>query len=306
MPSIKTALSIKNATKVLGVATLTGLAVGLAAPAAHASPIPPKASSVLFGTWVNTNAGSNSVKQVVVSPARIGNVTVDAFGACVPTYCEWGKVPAIVYGANVSSTTGAIFQTNQRFLSGGKEWSRTALLGQVVKTSVGLRLHLRELTVFEDGSGRKNYEVDETFKLGKGQAPATAGSSVGTYPLGNRPALNAGALGNWVNASPTGGLAKLTIGGPAASPTVHAFGQCSPTACDWGTVRTITYGTSISSTVGSKLLAPYRFSFKKTQLAITYHRSPKGVQTLTVTSYNEFTDGSGRSNYAKTDTLVRP
>jgi hypothetical protein len=306
MLSIRKMPSIRNATKVLGVATLAGLTVGLAAPAAQAAPVPPKASNVLFGTWVNTNASSNSVKQVVIAPTRIGNVTVDAFGACVPTYCEWGKVPAIVYGANVSSPTGATFQTNQRFLSGGKEWSRTALLGQVVKTSVGLRLKLRELTVFEDGSGRKNYEVDETFKLGEGQKPATSGNSVGSYPLGNRPALIAGALGNWVNPSATGGLAKLTIGGPAASPVIHAFGQCSPTPCDWGTVRGITYGASISSTLGNNVLAPYRFSFKKSQLAITYHRSAKGIQTLTVTSYNEFTDASGRSNYAKTETLVRP
>jgi hypothetical protein len=87
---------------------------------------------------------------------------------------------------------------------------------------------------------------------------------------------------------------------------VHAFGVCSPTPCDWGKVRTVTFGSSISSAVGNNSLAPYVFGFKKTQLAITYHRSAKGVQTLTVRSYNEFTDGSGRSNYAKTETLVRP
>src|SRR5205814_2276785 len=107
-----TMLKIKHVTKALGVATLAGLAVGLAAPAAQASPVPPKAASIMFGTWVNTNPSSNSVKQVVVTPTEIGNVTVDAFGACSPTYCEWGKVPAIVYGPSVSATSGAAFQTN--------------------------------------------------------------------------------------------------------------------------------------------------------------------------------------------------
>lgn len=299
-------LSIKHVTKALGLATLAALTAGLVAPAAHATPVPPNASSALLGTWVNTNPSSNSVKQVVISPSRLGNVIVDAFGACSPSFCEWGKVPAIVYGANVSSSTGATFQTNQKFLSGASEWSRTTLLGRVVKTRDGLRLKLRELTVFEDGSGRKNYEVDETFKLGEGQSPAITGNSVPDYRLGDRPALDAGALGLWVNPSATGGLAKVAIGGTAATPVVHAFGQCSPTPCDWGKVRGITYGASISAKVGTNVLAPYKFSFKNAQLAITYHHPVKGADTLTVTSYNEFTDSSGRSNYAKTEVLVRP
>lgn len=299
-------LKVKHITKALGVATLAGLAVGLAAPAAQASPVPPKAASIMFGTWVNTNPSSNSVKQVVVSPTEIGNVTVDAFGACSPTYCEWGKVPAIVYGPSVSATSGAAFQTNQRFITGSTEWSRTTLLGQVVRTDAGPRLQLREMTIFEDGSGRKNYSRDEVFKLGKGQAPALIGHSVNTYRLGQRPLLNAAAFGNWVNPAATGSLAKLTIGGTSAAPVVHGYGQCSPTPCDWGTVRSTTYGTSISSTVGNNSLAAYAFGFKKTQLAITFHRSATGRQLLTVRSYNEFTDASGRSNYVKTETLVRP
>jgi len=299
-------LNIKNITKALGVATLAALTAGLMAPAAHATPVPPNASAALLGTWINTNPSSNSVKQVVISPSRLGNVIVDAFGACSPSYCEWGRVPAIVYGTTVSSTTGATFQTNQRFLDGNSEWSRTTLLGSLVRTRDGAQLKLRELTVFEDGSGRKNYEVDETFKLGKGQAPAITGHSVSSYRLGDRPALNAGALGLWVNPSATGGLAKVFVGGTAAAPLVHAFGQCSPTPCDWGRVRGITYGPSISATVANNVLAPYTFGFKKAQLAITYHHPLKGEDTLTVTSYNEFTDGSGRSNYAKTEVLVRP
>ena len=297
-------LNIKIVTKALGVATLAALTAGLMAPAAHATPVPPNASTALLGTWINTNPSSNSVKQVVISPSRIGNVIVDAFGACSPTYCEWGKVPAIVYGTTVSSTTGATFQTNQRFLDGKDEWSRTTLLGGLVRTREGLRLKLRELTVFEDGSGRKNYEVDETFKLGKGQAPAITGHSVSTYRLGNRPALDM----PWVSrpAPPATTRPARETTRPAAAPVVHAFCQCSPTPCDWGRVRGITYGPSISATVGTKVLAPYTFGFKKAQLAITYNHPLKGVDTLTVTSYNEFTDGSGRSNYAKTEVLVRP
>jgi hypothetical protein len=293
-------------TKLVGVATMAALAVGFAAAPAQASPVPPTASPALYGTWVNVNGASNSVKQIVVSPTRIGNVAVDAFGACTPTLCEWGRVPAIVYGANVSSTSGATFQANQRFLSNGVEWSRTTLLGHVVRTSVGLRLSLHELTVFEDGSGRKNYKVNETFKLGEGIAPTKAGYSVAAYQRGTPPALAAGAFGSWKNVnSATNSLTAIKIGGTAAFPVIDAFGACSPTACDWGKVRGIAYGASISSTVGRSVLAPYVFGFKKSQLSISYGRNAKGVEVLVVGEYNEFTDGSARSNYSMTETFVR-
>lgn len=295
---------IKQVTRILGLAAITAVAVGLAAPA-QASPVPPSPSSALFGTWVNTNASTSSVKVIVLAPNRIGSVSVDAFGSCTPTLCEWGSVPALVYGATVSSTTGATFQSNQRFLSAGKEWSRTALFGTVRRTVDGLRLTLRELTVFEDGSGRKNYKVTETFQPGLARKVTLAGNAVASYVRGAPPALVSPAFGTWKNVSLTGGLVAVKITGLAATPVVQAFGQCSPTPCDWGLVRAITYGASISSVQGNTMLAPYSFGFKKAQLVITYTRISTTAERLTVAEYNEFTDGSGRSNYVKTESFVR-
>lgn len=290
--------------KLVGLAALAATTLGISVSAA-ASPVPPTASSALVGTWVNTNTASNSVKQIVIQPSKTGNVMVDAFGACTPTLCEWGRVPAIVYGANVSATTGTSFQTDQRFLSGGSEWSRSALFGNVTKTKVGLRLTVREFTIFEDGSGRRNYTVTETFQPGEGSAPSKNGNSVASYPLGAPPALNPGVLGTWKPAGTSNNLAKVLIGGSAAAPTVHAYGVCSPTPCDWGTVRGITYGGTISTLRGTTELAPYVFSFKKTQLLLKYSIAADDTETLTVVAYNEFTDGSHRSNYTITQTLVR-
>lgn len=297
----------KHITRILGGAAMAAIVVGFASPAS-ASPVPPKASNALLGTWVNTNASTRSVKQVIVAPTRIGSVTVDAFGSCVPTLCEWGRVPANVYGANVSAPTGATFQSNQRFLSGGKEWSRTTLFGSVAETRIGLRLTLRELTVFEDGSGRKNYNVTETFARGKGQQATRNGFPVVNYVRGAPPALVPSALGSWKNVAATGGLASVKIAGSTLNPIVQAFGQCSPTPCDWGRTRAITYGASIASVRGNTLLAPYNFGFKKSQLVITYSRFLIRfaiVEKLTISDYSEFTDGSGRSNYVMTETFVR-
>jgi len=285
-------------------AAAVAVVVGGFATAAHASPVPPKASAALAGTWVNVNGASRSVKQVVVAPLRTGAVSVDAFGSCHPTLCEWGRVPAIVYGSSVSAKAGTYFQSRQRFLSNGKEWSRTTLTGRVVKTAVGLRLSLRELTVFEDGSGRHNFVETETFKRGEPVKTSQVGSSVSTYPKGAPPAMVAGMLGTWKNVAHTGGLAELRISGTVTAPVVRAAGQCTPNPCDWGARRGITYGASISSTRGTTVLAPYSFGFKKTQLIIRYSVI-KGRPRLTVSEFNEFTDGSGRSNYAMTETLVR-
>jgi hypothetical protein len=260
---------------------------------------------VLVHTWVNTNSATNSVKQIDIVRRRGGNIAVDAFGVCHPTLCEWGAVPAIVYGTNAASVTGTSFQSNQRFLSGSTEWSRTALQGTVARRGAGLILTVRELTVFEDGSGRKNYTRVETFKPGDGQRPTKAGNSVSTYPLGDRPLLIAGAFGTWKSVTPTNGVVEMQIGGSQASPTIEAFGQCSPTPCDWGAVRSVTYGSSISSSVGSVVLAPYSFGFKNAQVVVQYGVNRAGDEQLIVKVYNEFTDGSGRSNYVLTETFQR-
>ncbi len=291
--------------KAIGLAAIASAIVGFANPAAQASPVPPKAHPALYGTWVNTNPSSPSVKQISVTPTRIGSVYVDAFGACVPTLCEWGAVPATVYGTSVSSTLGTTFQSNQRFISAGKEWSRRQLQGTVASTRLGLRLSVRELTTFSDGSNRKNYTKTEVFKLGAGQKITRYGYSVSTYLPGYRPSLYFRALGTWKNPTPTGGLVALKIYGTTANPVIQAFGQCSPTPCNWGVVRGITYGASISSTVGTTALAPYTFSFKKAQLVIQYWVDASKVEHLQVKGYNEFTDSSGRSNYLKIDNFVR-
>jgi hypothetical protein len=276
--------------------------VGVAGPAS-ASPVPPRASGNLPGTWVNTNPNTRSVKQVVITPTRNGAITVDAFGACTPRLCEWGQVPAIIYGVSVSSATGSNFQSNQRFLLRGTEWSRTALLGAVTQTRFGLQLTLRELTVFEDRSGRGNYTVTETFVRRGNARTTTAGIAATGYVRGAPSALAPGAFGTWTNVNPAGGLASIRITGTSAFPVVRAFGRCTPTPCDLGSVFGISYGPSISARTGTTLLAPYVFSFKNEQLVITYSQSPAGVQRLTVAEYNEFTDRSGRSNYTMTETF---
>jgi hypothetical protein len=111
-------------------------------------------------------------------------------------------------------------------------------------------------------------------------------------------------LGTWVNTSPASpSIRKIIIGrNPAGTLSVSAFGACTPTLCAWGKITGITFGTSISSASGRTFLAPYQFGFAS-KLADGALNAAGTV--LTVQTYTEFTDGSGRSNYVSTDTFTR-
>src|SRR5690242_12904790 len=121
--------------------TVAAIGAGAAAPGALASATPPNADPHLVGTWVNTNSATPNLKQIVISPSRsVGGISVDMFGACVPSLCEWGRAAATIYGPNVSATTGQSFQVN---LNQG--FARRVDFGQLQVSPTGaLTLTVRE------------------------------------------------------------------------------------------------------------------------------------------------------------------
>jgi hypothetical protein len=281
--------------------TTTAVAAALLSSSvpALASPTPPGPNPVLFGTWANTNPATSNVVDIVVSPSGNG-IMVDGFGACTPTPCQWGNIPGTVFGANVSSPTGSSFEANWNF-----GFSRTVLLATVTRVLFVPVLTVQEFTTFTDHSGRSNFEVTETFvRTGKTISPTVNGTAAVGYPLGHSVSPAPGLLGTWFNTSPTGGnIRKIIISlNPNGTLAVRAFGNCVPTLCRWGQVTGITFGTSISSLTGGVFLAPYQFSFANKLVDGTVNA--KGTQ-LTVQTYTEFTDNSGRSNYVSTDTFSR-
>jgi len=106
--------------------------------------------------------------------------------------------------------------------------------------------------------------------------------------------VNPGALiGTWLNANPaTRGIVKIVVGWAGGHLTIHAFGACSPTPCDWGSVNGLSYGDTVSSMTANAFSAIYAFSFIDTILTAVL----QGV-LLEVSSFNHFKDGSGRSDY---------
>jgi hypothetical protein len=119
------------------------------AAAAIVSPAP------LLGTWTNTDKATKDLVKVIIAASGSG-ISVDAFGACVPTPCVWGPVPGIAYAANVSSSPAVAFSAQYKF---------SFALVIVVGHLQGKYLEVETFTEFTDGSGRSNiYTTDQMVK----------------------------------------------------------------------------------------------------------------------------------------------
>jgi hypothetical protein len=280
------------------VALLTSVIPAQAATDRPATPVPPVPSSALAGTWVNTNHATKSIVDIWVATNGFKGITVDGFGSCVPTLCEWGKIPGTVFGPNVSAKVGTSFEAQWNF-----KFARTVLLATYSTPRKVPTLTVQEFTTFTDGSGRFNYTGTETFTKGKPVKPTKNGVSASNYPLGS-PAGPASSLpAIWINTAATGNVRAviLSIGSGSGLLQVHAYGFCSPVPCNWGTVTGITFGPSVTATTLRTFLAPYTFSFARKLLDGTVNTT--GTR-LTVQTWTEFTDHSGRSNYETTETFV--
>jgi hypothetical protein len=108
-------------------------------------------------------------------------------------------------------------------------------------------------------------------------------------------------VGTWVNCDrATRGLVKVIIGNRRGTLTVHAFGACHPTPCDWKKVKGLAYAENVSSSKAVAFSAFYKFSFKET--IITGHLCGG---CLFVETFNHFTDNSGRSDYYSGECFCR-
>ena len=113
--------------------------------------------------------------------------------------------------------------------------------------------------------------------------------------------LPGGLVGSWVNVNPgTRGLVKLSIGTAGATTTVHLYGACTPTPCDWGAVNAVAYSTDVASPRAIAFTAQYVFAFKDAIVA-----GHLEGQYLVVETFNRFKDGSSRFDYYGRETFRR-
>jgi hypothetical protein len=275
--------------------TATALLTLPPAQAATATPVPPPPSTALAGTWVNTNHATRNIVDLVVATTAKA-ITVDGFGACTPSPCEWGRIAGTVFGPDVSAATGTAFAAQWNF-----GFARTVLLAVYSAPKKVPTLAVREFTTFTDGSGRSNYTAGETFTKGKPMRVTTTGTAAQDYPLGDPVTPVASLPAVWINTAATGNVRAVILTRSGGLLKVHAYGYCSPDPCNWGTVTGITFGPSATATTGGTFLAPYAFRFANKLLDGTVNATGT---LLTVRAWTEFTDHSGRSNYETTETFA--
>ncbi|HVU44740.1 MAG TPA: hypothetical protein VHD85_01355 [Terracidiphilus sp.] len=100
-------------------------------------------------------------------------------------------------------------------------------------------------------------------------------------------------VGTWVNCDhQTRGLVRVMIAASGNEITVHAFGACTPTPCDWGLVKGMIYSANVSAAPAMAFTATYTFAFKQTVIVGHLFNG-----SLLVETFDHFTDKSGRADY---------
>jgi len=108
-------------------------------------------------------------------------------------------------------------------------------------------------------------------------------------------------IGTWINADHnTGGMVRLMIAANGKEITVHGFGACSPTPCDWGQVNGTIYAANVATAPAVAFTATYTFAFKVTTVVGHLRDGALFVET-----FDHFTDNSGRADYYSQNIMTK-
>ena len=123
------------------------LLVGLSTACGSDPTAPAAANNALafVGMWQNIDAQTNSIPQIAIS-MQGNQVLVHVWGACLPTYCDWGQAAAQLANGALSVTWQFGFQVDTQML-----------------TTSGGQLHSALHVHFTDGSGRPDYDSADVF-----------------------------------------------------------------------------------------------------------------------------------------------
>lgn len=99
--------------------------------------------------------------------------------------------------------------------------------------------------------------------------------------------------GDWNNIdNESSGVTRLTISEAEGGWTVHAWGKCHPSDCDWGVVELRFLGDSIRDKSPKYGYAYWDNGFSETHLILK-----AGAEELSADFYTIFKDASDRANY---------
>lgn len=229
------------------LAAASSLAIaGLAAASTAAADL-----SDLRGTWVNSNANTRGLTQVIIG-GQGDLASMKAWGSCHPSDCAWGEVAATPLTASVSASPASA----DRVLATYDVSFKTSILSAYRQ---GDQLVVENATTFKDGRADTfhRYTFDRKPML---LAPSVIGAISSLNPTLIDPTIILTPTltpvfqttpleklaGQWTNIDGnTRGMTALDIKVNGASAEVRAWGSCSPRDCDWGW----TAGTPLTASV---------------------------------------------------------
>jgi hypothetical protein len=108
-------------------------------------------------------------------------------------------------------------------------------------------------------------------------------------------------VGTWMNVDhATRSLVRVMIAANGNEITVHGFGACVPTPCDWGQVGGLVYSDNVATAPGVAFTATYTFGFKVTNMVGHLQNGALFVET-----FDHFTDNSGRADYYSMNIMTK-
>ena len=129
------------------------LTLGLVGPALVSPAL--AAPQDYVGTWVNKNPNTRSITRFVVKKTAANKMSVQVFGKCSPSDCNWGQADFFTYGTSVQDASGSygMAMFNPGFAQNILTFNRT-----------NKEVMVEDFTRFTDNSGRQNYYDREYFK----------------------------------------------------------------------------------------------------------------------------------------------
>jgi hypothetical protein len=120
----------------------------------------------LAGAYTNVNARTRDIVKIQLDITGSA-VSVQAWGACEPTPCNWGTKPGIAYSGDVSQNVAA--NTDDISVVFPQGFGNVIL---IIRPDGADRIIVTNLTQFTDGSGRSNYSTTDTFEKARETALA--------------------------------------------------------------------------------------------------------------------------------------
>jgi hypothetical protein len=107
----------------------------------------------LIGTWNNVDKSTKDLVRLVITAQPTG-VSVNPFGACTPSPCNWGVEPATLYASSVDAGLAVAFTA--LFNLG---FANVIVTGNLRQNE----LLVKTFTKFTDASGRSSYYTAATM-----------------------------------------------------------------------------------------------------------------------------------------------